>query len=104
MRVSLVRILHQLISFSRPSPTISLTPTFMQFSTSPLRDPFSALPAEHLFDILQQLPIHALLAFSSVSRNLRTLTEPASLNQTIKVAVLWGSEFWMLPVTTVAGE
>lgn len=91
---------------SWPSPpTVLPTPTFMQFPTSALSDPFSALPAELLFDILRQLPIRALLALSSVSRNLRAfLTEPAFLNQTIKVAVLSGSEFWMLPVTTIPGE
>ena len=77
----------------------------MRFPTSPLRDPFNAFPAELLFDIFRQLPIRDLLALSSVSRNLRALlTEPAFLDQTIKVAVLWGSEFWMLPVTTIAGE
>ena len=77
----------------------------MRFPTSPLSDPLSALPTELLFDILRQLPIRALLALSSVSRNLRALlTEPAFLNQTIKIAVLSGSEFWMLPVTTIAGE
>ena len=77
----------------------------MQFPTSPLRNPFSTLPVELLFDILQQLPIRALLALSSVSRSLRALlTEPAFLNQTIKAAVLSGSEFWILPVITIAGE
>ena len=94
-----------LLSFSWPSPTVSPTPTFMRFHTSPLREPFSDLPAELLFDILRQLPIRDLLALSSVSRNLRALlTEPAFLNQTIKDAVLSGSEFWILPVTTIAGE
>jgi len=88
-----------------PSPAVLPTPTFMRFPTSLLNDPFSALPVELLFDILRQLPIRALLVLSSISRNLRALlTEPAFLNQTIKVAVLWGSEFWILPVTTIAGE
>ena len=94
-----------LLALSWPSPTVSPTPTFMRFPTSPLKDPFSALPAELLFDILQQLSIRALLALSSVSRSLRALlTEPAFLNQTIKAAVLSGSEFWILLVTTIAGE
>ena len=94
-----------LLAFSWPSPTVSPTPTFMRFHTSPLRETFSNPPAELLFDILRQLPIRDFLALSSVSRNLRALlTEPAFPNQTIKVAVLSGSEFWMLAVTTIAGE
>lgn len=94
---------HTTLAFSWPSPAVSPTPsTFMRFPTSPLRDPFSALPAELLFDILRQLPIRTLLAFSSVSRSLHALL--TFLNQTIKAVVLSGSEFWILPVTTKAGE
>ena len=106
MRSLLFTYYLSLLFLSWPSPpTVLLIPTFMQFPTSPLSDPFGALPLELLFDILRQLPIRALLALSSVSRNLRAfLTEPAFLNQTIKVAVLSGSEFWMLPVTTIPGE
>jgi hypothetical protein len=77
----------------------------MRFPTSHLSYPFSALPTELLLDIFRQLPIHTLLTLSSASRSLRTLiTEPAFLNQILKAAVLAGSAFWILPVTTIAGE
>ena len=90
---------------SWPSPTASSTCTFTRFPTSRLSDPFSALPTELLLDILQQLPIRTLLSLSSASRNLRVLiTESSFLNQTIKATVLGGSEFWILPVTTLPGE
>ena len=58
----------------------------------PIRDPFSALPTKFLFDILRQPPIHCL-----------RLTKPprtphwGCLNQIVKVAILSGFEFWMLP-------
>ena len=99
-------MLHELIASSWPSPTVtSSPPKFTRFPTSPLRDPFNALPTELLLIILSQLPIPALFTLSATSRNLRTLiTEPAFLNQVIKGSVLEGSGFWILPVTTVAGE
>ena len=100
--------LYQFITFklSWPSPTISPTPRFMGFPTSPLRDPFSApLLSNFYLTSFGSFQFVRFLHLSSVSRNLRELlTEPAFLNQTTKVAVLSGSEFWILLVTTIAGE
>ena len=77
----------------------------MRFPPSLLCDPFSTLPTELLFIILSQLPMPALLALSATSRILRAhITEPAFLNQAIKGSVLEGSAFWILPVSTLAGE
>ncbi|KDR71955.1 hypothetical protein GALMADRAFT_253241, partial [Galerina marginata CBS 339.88] len=89
-----------------PSPSTSITPpTFMRFPASPLSQSFGAIPTELLLDIFRQIPIRSLLSLSSASRSLRTLiTEPGFLNQTIKAAVLSGSEFWILPVAAIAGE
>lgn len=85
--------LYQFITFklSWPSPTISPTPRFMGFPTSPLRDPFSApLLSNFYLTSFGSFQFVRFLHLSSVSRNLRELlTEPAFLNQTTKVAVLF---------------
>jgi len=88
-----------------PSPSDSFTPEFMKFPASHSYNPFSVLPTELLLIITSHVPISTLLGLSATSKSLRSLiTQPSFLNQASKAAVLTGSAFWILPVTTISGE